>query len=1263
MFVFDHDAACWYCDLDRIHAKGYTDNVVDLMVGKLNRLSLKTQDALRQLACLGNVADVAMLSVVLGVSEQQVHAALSEALRQLLIERHERSYKFVHDRVQEAAYALIPEQSRAQAHLTIGRLLLAHTPPEKRQEAIFEIVSQFNRATSLITSREERTQLAELNLIAGKRAKASTAYASALRYLIAGSTLLGDDVWEHRRDLIFALDLERAECEFLTGELAAADERLTALSNRAANTIERAAVACLHMDVCTTLDQSGRAIAVALDYLRQVGIKLSPHPTEDEVRREYRQIWPQLGSRRIEDVPDSPLMSDPESLATVDVLTKAVPPAVFTDRDLSALIICRAVNFSLERGNCDASCLAYVMLGRIAGPLFGDYQAAFRFGQVGYQLVEVRGLRRFQASIYTYFAIWIARWMKHVRSSRDLLSRSFEAANKIGDLTFATYASLNEISDLLFAGDPLSEIQRKAEVGLAFTQKARFGLITDAMTAQLALIRTLRGLTPKFGCFDGGQLEELPFERHLASNPAFAITECWYWVRKLQARYFAGAYEEAIEASSRAQRLLWTSFAFFEEAEYHFYSALSRAACCDGASTGERSQHLEALAAHQRQLAVWAENCPENFENRVALVSAEIARIEGRELDAERLYEQAIRSARANSFVHNEALANELASRFYRARGFEKIARLYLHDARYGYLRSEVDGKVTQLDKLYPYLREGEPVPGPTGTIKAPVEQLDLATVLAVSQTLSGEMVLEKLIDRLMRAAIEHAGAERGLLIFPESLELQIGAEATVRGEDVAILVGERGVRIPATLPESLIRYSMRTREAVILDDASSQSPFSADPYIVQRHTRSIICLPLINQGKIIGILYLENDLAPGVFTPKRITVLKVLASQAAILLENTRLYRDLVDRENKIRRLVDANIVGIIIWNLEGQIVEANDAFLTMVGYTRDDLAAGRLRWTDLTPPEWLDRDTQQWMPKLKAAGSLQPFEKEYFRKDGTRMPVLIGVASFEESGTEGVAFVLDLSERKRAEEEHERLRQLESDLAHVNRLSLMGELAASLTHEILHPIATARNNARAGMRFLELSPPNLDEAREALGCVVRDADRARDIVSRMRDQIKKSPPRRDAFDLNEALREAIVMVRSAIAKNRITVNTNLMDELIPVQGDRVQLQQVVVNLVLNAVEAMGSVEAGARELLVSTEQTEANGVLVAVHDSGPGIDPGQLERVFEPFYTTKASGVGMGLSICRSIIEAHGGRLWAEANEPRGAVFQFTLPAAHQE
>ena len=256
-------------------------------------------------------------------------------------------------------------------------------------------------------------------------------------------------------------------------------------------------------------------------------------------------------------------------------------------------------------------------------------------------------------------------------------------------------------------------------------------------------------------------------------------------------------------------------------------------------------------------------------------------------------------------------------------------------------------------------------------------------------------------------------------------------------------------------------------------------------------------------------------------------------------------------------------------------------------------------------------------------------------------------------------VATHVDVTERKRAQEEHERLRQLESDLAHMNRLSIMGELAASLAHEILHPIATARNNARAGMRFLEMSPPDLAEVKEALACIVRDADRAKDIVGRMRDHIKKAPPRREPFDLNEAIDEVIVMVRSAIDKNRVSVRTHLMTGLNPVRGDRVQLQQVVLNLILNAVEAMSSVEEGARELSISTEQDQTSDILVAVQDSGPGIDPEHLERVFAPFYTTKTSGIGMGLSICRSIIAAHGGRLWAEANDARGAIFQFTLPA----
>jgi PAS domain S-box-containing protein len=1256
LLTFEYGEGRWSWDLNRMHAKGYTENVVDLMVGKLHRLPVDTQEALQRLACLGHSAAMATLALVHGTSEEEVHAHLWEAVRNAVIERLESAYRFIHDRVQEAAYSLIPEERRAPAHLRIGRLLAAHTPPEKREEAIFEIVNQLNRGAALITARDEREQLAELNLSAGKRAKASTAYASALSYLVAGMASLADDGWERRPELMFALELHRAECEFLTGALAAAEARLTMLASRAATTVEQATVACLRIDLYITLDRSDRAVDVGLIYLRHLGVEWSPHPTEEEARREYERAWALLGSREIEELIDLPVMSDPVSLANLDVLTKLALPALYAGYDnLCSLAICRAVNLSLEHGNTDASCFDYVTLGSVvAGPRFGDYASAFRFGQLACDLVEQRGLQRFKGRTYVTFGNVIMPWTKHVRTGRHLVRRAFDAANATGDLPFATLTCSNLITNLLAAGDPLVDVQRKAEEGLEFAEKGRFGHVIDRIAAQLGLIRTLRGLTPIFGCFNGERFDELQVERHLSSNPMLALPECWYWIRKLQARFFAGDYVSAVEASVAAQRLLWTSPGYFETAEARFYGALSHAAACDAALPAQYQQHVQALTAHHRQLLAWAEHGPENFANRATLVGAEIARIEGRELDAERLYEEAIRSARENGFVHNEALASELAARFYATRGFQTIAHAYLRNARYGYLRWGADGKVRQLDALHPHLHQAEPAPDARGTIGTPIEHLELATVLNVSQAISGELVLDKLVETLLRTAIEQAGAERGLLILPRGVEPRIAAEASTGGDAVTVHPRDQPVSA-ALLPESVLHYVLRMRESIILDDATAQPLFAADPYIRQRQARSILCLPLLSQTKLIGVLYLENNLSPRVFAPARIAVLKLVASQAAIALENAHLYRDVAARETKIRRLVDSNIIGIFIWDLDGRIIEANDEFLRMVKYDREDLAAGRVSWLDLTPPDWRDGNAQR-VDEVRMTGIAQPYEKEYLRKDESRVPVLVGAASFEETGNQGVAFVLDLTERKHAEEA---LRELESDFAHMNRVSTMGELAASLSHEILHPIATARNNARAGMRFLEMNPPNLDEAKEALGCIVRDADRAKDIVGRMRDQIKKKPPRKERFDLNEAINEVIVLVRSAMAKNRIVLSTHLMDGLVPIRGDRVQLQQVLVNLILNAVEALSSVEDGVRELLIRTEQSETDVVLFAVHDSGPGIDPGNLQRVFEPFYTTKTSGIGMGLSICRSIIEAHGGRLWASANLPRGASFQFALPA----
>jgi PAS domain S-box-containing protein len=1414
LLIFDHSAMQWSWDLARINAKGYTDNVVDLMVEKLNRLAAKTQKALELFACIGNSADDVLLETAYEGLGRDLHGDLWEAVQAGLVFRSEGGYHFFHDRVQEAAYSQIPEVARSRAHLQIGRLLAARTEAAEIESRVFEMVNQFNRGSQLITSPDERRQVAKLNLIAGNRARLSTAYASAIEYLTTGRALLTEEDWKDNYELLFGVEFRLAECELLTARLAAAERRLSMLAGRTERIEDVAAVARLRLTLYTTLDQTDRGVEMCLEYLRRGGTDWPPHPTSDQAQSEYNRIWQRLGHRSIESILDLPLMTDPDALAELDVLTEIVTPAEFTDENLLLLVICRMVNLSLEHGNSDGSCFAYVYLGMIAGERFGNYAVGVRFGQLGYDLVEKRGLRRFQARTYLSLADLVIPWTKHVRTARDLIRRAFENADLIGDLTFAAYSCFSLNANLLATGDSLVETHREAEISLEFAQRTRFGLVIDTVTAQFYLIRTLRGLTAKFGCFNDARFDELDFERHLSDDRSLAFAECRYWIRKLQARFFSADYSTAIEASANAQKLLWTSrFTLFEGAEYDFYSALSYTAIWDSTPANERQRHLKEVTAHYRQLEVLAANCPENFETRVALVGAEIARIEGRDLDAMRLYEQAIRCARKNDFIQIEGVANEVAARFYLARGFERIAYAYLSEARHCYLRWAAAGKVRQLDQLYPQLREEEPAAVPGGSIGASVEQLDLATVIKVSQTVSGETVLEKLIDTLMRMAIEHAGAGRGVLILSRGAEQRIEAEAVTGGDTIIVRLrdapapnasaaaGGDGLMAQVEVPESIVHYVVRTRESVILDDALVQNQFSTDEYIRQEHARSVLCLPLIKQTKLTGVLYLENKLTPHVFTPKRIAVLKLLASQAATCLENTRLYHDLEEREAKIRRLVDANIIGIFIWKIRGEIIEANEAFLRIVGYSREDLMSGRLRWTDLTPADWRDRD-ERAIAELETTGRIQPYEKEFFRKDGVRVPVLKGSTFYEGSENEGVAFVLDLSELKRAEEalrrseaylaeaqklsntgsfgwnlssgkiywsqetfrifgidsateptlervvdrthpedralvqvvidrvlqdrrnfdlEHrllmpdgsvkylrvvgrlskedeagdyefvgavtditerkraeEALQRAQTELAHVSRVMTVGQLSASIAHEMNQPLSAIVTNANAGIRWLAGDSPDLQEANQAIKRIIRDGQRASAVVGRMHALFKKAPTTKEPLDINEVIQEVLSLSQGEIKSHGISLRTRLANDLPMVMGDRIQFQQVILNLVLNAIQAMTETTEGRREMEVSSEKVlakrggykpesqeqtsladvEWSHVLITVQDSGPGLDAELVTRLFEAFYTTKPQGLGIGLTISRSIIEAHGGKLWAKTNASPGATFQFTLP-----
>jgi PAS domain S-box-containing protein len=584
-------------------------------------------------------------------------------------------------------------------------------------------------------------------------------------------------------------------------------------------------------------------------------------------------------------------------------------------------------------------------------------------------------------------------------------------------------------------------------------------------------------------------------------------------------------------------------------------------------------------------------------------------------------------------------------------------------------------------------------------------------------------------------------------------------------------------------------------RSVHVYDLAAEDSEYPSGSSDAKRQGhRTTLGTPLLRERTPIGvILFRRWEVRP--FSDNQIALLESFADQAATAIESVRLFeaekqrtlalaqanRDLAEREAKIRRLVDSNIIGIFIGDSRGGILEANEAFLDILGYSREDLIADRIRWTKLTPAEWAAAD-QDAIAQLSETGTCKPYEKEYFRKDGGRVPVLVGGAFFEVKRDEGVFFVIDMTDRKRADqalrESEERfrtlvqfsfdvywesdaqhrfirqefaegladppapgseigktrwevpylepdaeawrkhretldahlpfrdfelarpaadggrryvsvsglpvfdkagrfigyrgvsrhiterkqaeaaLRDMQMELAHANRVATMGQLAASTAHEVKQPIGATVTNAQAALRLLGRHPPDLEEVRQALAQIVQDGKRAGDVVDRIRALIKKTPPRTDCLDINAGIREVIELTRGEAVKSGVSVQADLADGLPPIEGDRVQLQQVILNLIMNAVEAMSGVSDGTREMLIST-RNEPDGVLVEVRDTGPGLSPESLSRLFEPFFTTKPEGMGMGLSICRSIIEAHGGRLWAIPCEPHGALFQFTIPA----
>jgi predicted ATPase/signal transduction histidine kinase len=1252
LLAFDSVVAVWAWDIDRIRAKNYTDNVVDLMVRKLKRLSITTQDALKHFACLGNVAEIGTLALIQSETEQATHEKLCEAVHAGLVALKSDVYQFLHDRIQQAAYSLFPADGRPAVHLRIGRKLLANMTADDLTEHLFEVANQFNRGAALIVDREEKMRVATINLHAGRKAKASAAYASACAYLATGTALVDDRDWTSQYELTFNLWLERAQCELLNGNFETAEQLIAKLLQRAASNIDLAAVYELKVRLHTVHGEYPQAVDNALTCLRLFGIDLPAHPSWEEVEAEYEMIWQNLSRRPIESLLDLPLMTDPELQAAMQVFSILAEVSWFTDFHFYCMLVCRMVNISMQHGMSGPSAHGYACLGSMLGPAFHRYREGYRLARLACDLVEKHGFTAYQTKVYHDLAA-VSLWTQPITSAIELRRAVTRSATETGNLTYACYSMHHSITGLLLRNDPLDAVWRESQMALDFARRAKFRDVADLVVSQQRFIAAMQCRTATFSTFSDSQFDEATFEAQLTGGRMNTMI-CLYWILKLKARFLSGDYTEALAAAGKAKPVLRGEPTQIFLLDYFYYTALTVAALYEKASADEQGEWRDLLEAHREQLREWAENYPPTFGDKHALVAGEIARLEGRDAEAMRFYEQAIRSARENGFVQNEGTAYEVAAGFYAARGVESIANGYVRNARDCYLRWGALGKVRQLDQRHPGKHEEACPAALNATVSAPIGQLDVGTVVKASQAVSSEIELGKLIETLMRISIEHAGAERGLLILYTDNEPWIAAEATTGGSIIEVMLRNSAVT-PAELSESVLHTAVRTQDSVILDDASAQIPFSADEYVRQKHARSVLCLPLVKQGKLVGALYLENNLAPRVFTSAKLAVLKLLASQAAISLENVQLYDELRRSEAYLSEAQRLSHTGTCAWRPSSGEVYWTEETFSIFEYDPAitptlELVRRRVHPDDIAAfGQVVERAARDGQDYAHAYRLRMPDERVKY------VDVVARAFRDEAGAVEFVGSVMDVSAIRLAERE---LHKTQTDLAHVMRVTSLGELTASIAHEVNQPLGAVLINAEACLSWLNHQQPNLTEAHAALERIVRDGTRAGEVIRRVRTLAKKADTKMAPLNLNEVLSEALTLVQHELSSSRVALRMEQTNALPIILADRVQLQQVILNLVINGVEAMQSITDRPREIVIRSEQDDAQQVRVTVMDCGVGFASETAGQLFNTFFTTKSSGLGMGLSICRSIIELHRGRIWAVPNAPHGATIHFTLP-----
>ncbi|EYF00548.1 trifunctional serine/threonine-protein kinase/ATP-binding protein/sensor histidine kinase [Chondromyces apiculatus] len=1204
-------AARW--DLDAIRARALSGDVIDLMVGKIHKLSPGAQEALELAACIGNHFDLHTLAVVHEHPPAATAAHLWEAFEEGLLlpigEAHQvavaarlaepgdevpaASFKFLHDRVQQAAYSLIEDARKPDVHLGLGRLLTASTPESALDEAVFAIVNQYQLGIERLTSRDERLAVARLSLLAGRKAKTSAAFEPALRYFDTGVRLLPEDAFDDHYDLAFSLQLESTITEYLNANLDQAEPLTEAALARARNVVDKVKVLEVRMLFEHARNEFPKMIRTGLDALELLGVSLPYSPTQEHLGAALQKNHALLAGRSIESLIDLPEMEDPIQLVVMRLLAGLGAAAYTANPLLYLLLCCEASGVCLQHGNSRYSPVAYVTYGTLHAGVLNDLVSADAYATLAIKLLDKFQAREAASEVYLLRNVVIRPWTIHIRDTLPELREAVQWGLETGDLLHAGQAAVNFCTHPLIAGEPLESlvVDQARYIDLVTAHKHEFSRLFASIPGQLVLNLLGRAEDPLR--LVGTRINEdvvLP-ALHAAQNVS---TLCLFYTCKAMLAYLLGDHAEAARASASAKEHRAGLMGHPVVILHNLYHSLSLLALAPDASAEDRAAYLETVAQNQAELGQWAKGAPVNFDHRLALVEAERLRVLGRPMEALAEYEKAMRGAAERGFLHEEAISLERCAGLCRSLGWDHGADAYLADALFAYTRWGAFAKVAQLERLHPSLlsplSSARPVSSrevmtitSTGTDSQANSTLELGAVMKAARAINGEIVLERLLTALMRIIVENAGAQRGFLLLERDGKLRIETEWAPDGDAVIVrhgapLESEEGIST------AIVAYTKRTGESVVLHDAANEGLFTRDPYVASRRPRSVLCVPLVNQGKVIAVIYLENNLTAGAFTDDRIEVLRLLSAQASLSLHNATLYATL---EHKVQERTS-------------QLAEKNRELAT----TLDQLKA-----------------TQQQLVtqgKLASLGAL----------------------------TAGIA--------------HELRNPL-------NFIQNFAELSGELSDQISDGVTDQRDRLSAEARddLAEL----LTSLKQVVQKIGEHGKKANGIINSMLLHARDAPGLREEVDLHalvsESIRLATVGMPGKDPAFRVRVET-VFDEAMPsFEAVGPDLTRVFINIINNACYAMQEKWRGAPPGYVPTLTVRTahhrDRIEVHVHDNGTGIAPEVAGNIYNPFFTTKppGEGTGLGLSLSQDIVvRGHGGELRMETSRGEFTEFTVSLP-----